>query len=281
MKSIKSIFLIGAVSLAMTSCLDNGKDEQWTSVALPSSDNLTYVVNLDNYADKIESGADYNIKYIISSGKADFSVRNLSLGEGGELSFTISGLAFSYGEDGRVVISANSVLDDNNNHTISNLNVVRWERYLGSVLSPITSISFVVDGKYHVRAMQKNVTLLGKTQVITSNDGVQTIKESSTPTYGYTLEKDGKATFYVANIELFDQNFSRLALKNMEYSVTSSGITFKGQEAMTPTFIPDPVENFTIDDFIATQNLNFGIAVGFNIGEDTRVSASASVLPQK
>lgn len=279
MKIFKTLLPMCAVALAMTSCLDSGKNETSTTITVDDSQNFNYVYNVETNQGELLDGADYIIKYIWSDSKADVVVRDLELENGaGKIGFTMSGLKITQAQDGATVISVPSVIDDDNNHVITSLTIKRWERFVGNygLYDPITIISYVLDNKYVVRMVQSKFTLVGVTRD-TSLANAQELAQF--PMYTFAFQQNGKATITAQNITLAEQNFSKVVMNNVPFSVDTQGINFNLSGTVEATFTPEPsLTPITITSFAGIIDLNYTATLSYIINDESRMSAHIGVL---
>lgn len=279
MKIFKTLLPMCAAALAMTSCLDSGKNETSTTITVDDSQNFNYVYNVETNQGELLDGADYIIKYIWSDSKADVVVRDLELENGaGKIGFTMSGLKITQAQDGATVISVPSVIDDDNNHVITSLTIKRWERFVGNygLYDPITIISYVLDNKYVVRMVQSKFTLVGVTRD-TSLANAQELAQF--PMYTFAFQQNGKASITAQNITLAEQNFSKVVMNNVPFSVDTQGINFNLSGTVEATFTPEPsLTPITITSFAGIIDLNYTATLSYIVNDESRMSAHIGVL---
>lgn len=277
MKVLKSIIVPCALALTVSSCLNSGSNESSTTYQIVSGQTFTYVIDSQTGNSEVLDGADYFIKYNWSDVNADILIRDLPLPDGTEIDLEFTGLKYTIDKQGATVISAANAVDTSGDHSVTTLVVRRLDRHIGvGLYAPVTEISFILDGRYSVRGVQNDITLIGST---TATDIASGESESEfAPIYTFSFSDKGKATLIVQNIEILDQNYSKVQFSKLDYTVTNRGISIISSPDTQVTLIPNPVEGLTFDNFNAQMQFDFSTGLNFTVSDEVRIAADLGVL---
>lgn len=274
MKSIKTLFLFAAASMAMSSCLSDDDGEE--KVTFAYSNNFSYVVDtsVNTTQGELFEGAVYTIELDMSKGTAGVTVSNLTLSSSG------SRLSFSLRDQDYKVSNGMTIIDvpeyvttiNGSTHTISDFTLSYLPRIVsGGIDASYYNVVFVVDNRYVVRAIQKASLMYGETVMTdlgTNGSGTLT---NPTPFVGYDLDyTKGTATYYIYNIQYDGNLYSTIRLDGIPFTVDASGVTLSSDEEITPVMTGDAESNKVKDfrsvcTFEPEMTLNMVIADKYSI----------------
>lgn len=236
MKIIKTSLLTIVAALALTSC-DSGDPKQ--TVQYGYDNNITYVTDLTDNTTATTEAAYYIMDFDMISGKANVDISNLRLTAGGS-PIRLKIEQATYGQDketGAIVINVPNATSTvgGTSHTISNFKLSQSMAYIQSLgqSSIYYAVSFELDGRYNVVAVQKAAYLPGSTTITRNSDG-SVVNNTNRTFYSYELDRD-KSTARVTAYYLDDKEniYPQLAFENLPFTLTSRGIEINVEEEIT------------------------------------------------
>lgn len=276
MNLLKATLLGCVASLALTSCLGSS-DEPNQSITYSLKYNYSYVTDLtdDSAAPVLLAGGEYLFNYNATKGTVTLSVDNLQLTTtGSRYSFELSDKPFSIAEDGAIYFKVASAVSDNSALTISDLVVRQIGVGVNSSQNAMYyDISYVVDGKWSVRVLQRNNIFPGKrtNTKIGSTEKPEVSYESS---FGYALDLEKKtAIIAVTSVRYNDRFFSEINFDNLSYTVNGTAVTFTpGENTRALDYAGKPISDFNVTDFSAYLSYSPELVFNFTVNNDTRIS---------
>lgn len=275
-----SYLAILVIAVLATSCLGSNSSSFEYTRSLQSSSNFTVVSDGTGDETVIATGGVYELRILPDEGKLSVSVSGLQLSpNSGSYSFTIQDAPFKYDETGALVVSVTDHLDASGQGLAINKFELRYlERYMdGTTAIPAWSISFIVNGRMNVRAIQKTTVLFGLSEVTVAQSG--TTYRQNTSYYSLRFVPDGATSNQIkANLYLFDAKFAdkmpQMNLGILDIPTTVGVNSFSMHVADLPIYTVngnDKTEepDFRISDFngmggygIAADNIHFDFTVG-------------------
>lgn len=267
-----------AATFALTSC-DSDDNEQ--TIQYGYDYNISYVTDLNAntvLGTEIE-GANYIIEYDLINGKAEVTITNLRLTAGGSpISLRIEDATYNYVNGATVISVPNATSLLGGTHTISNFKLsqamIGIEK-MGKVVV-YYSISYTVDNRYQVVAVQEHAYLPGTTTVTMNSTGNQ-ILTSKDPYYEYDLDRDtGTADITAYWLSNDKTTYWELEFEDIPYTMTPYGIkidaegTFTAEQTSTGSapfvakaismdsrFDGSTVLRIMTDDYLYTASLSY------------------------
>lgn len=275
-----SYLAILVISVIATSCLGSNSSSFEYTRSLQSSANFSVVKNIETGAESvIANGAVYELKIRPDEGKISVSVSGLQLTpNSGSYSFTIDDATFKYDETGALVLTVTDHLDTSmSGIAINNFSLSYLERYMdGSTAIPAWAISFTINGRYTVRAVQKTTVLFGTSDVTVIQSGSNYTQ--NTAFYSLRFDPTGATSNEIkANFYLFDAKFAdkmpkmNMAILDIPVTIGVNSYSMRADELKIYTV--DEANNteeqpdFRITDFAASGR--YGTAADLNHFEFT------------
>lgn len=233
MKIISSTIIAAVAAMAFASCdSDNSKD----IVQYGYDKDVTYVTDLNTNTTTELAGANYILELDLVNAKANVDITNLRLDETGtpvKLRIEQAKLGYNAETGATVITAANAVsVVGGVSHTISNFKLSQTIVYITALGGQTTyySISYTVDNRYNVTAVQTGAYLPGTT-VITDNATGNELAKSTRPYYMYVLDREkSKATLVVYGVTIDNVTYRELSFENLPYSLTPFGISINVDE---------------------------------------------------
>lgn len=288
-----SYLAILVIAVLATSCLGSNSSSFEYTRSLQSSANFTIVSDGAGEETVIAAGGVYELRILPDEGKISVSVSGLQLApNSGSYSFTIQDVPFKYDETGALVVSVTDHLDTNGQGLAINKFELRYlERYMdGTTAIPAWSISFVVNGRMTVRAVQRTTVLFGLSEVTVPASG--TTYRQNTAYYSLRFVPDGATSNLIkAHLYLFDAKFAdkmpKMNLGILDIPTTVTVNSFSMHADALPIYTVNGNDkqeepDFRIADFngmgsygIAADNIHFDFNVGGRF--DTNLSLGCKI----
>lgn len=286
------LFLSITLSLAMTSCLDNGDEPNTVMTANYACYNN--VEDLQNNPGKYELKAGtYVFTMDVSNMKLDLAIRG-NFGESGDVNLTINGLdmkladyEYNFSADVLTPEVADGIAGA---HTIQNLKgsihpyVITNGTQVQQIL--VYQVSFVVDGRYRVTAISRNSYIFSQNTITTSAEGGAYSTDKTQYSVKFTDTSKADVTIYEAKfVEEMPQGIT-FTLKDLPVTLTANGYTLQADN-ITPVLATSetpatqyPVSDFRLDMNGTNMSLQFKCNPDVPNFKDTyTVTASGSVYP--
>ncbi|MDE6809689.1 MAG: hypothetical protein K2J42_06330 [Muribaculaceae bacterium] len=274
-----SYLAILVISVIATSCLGSNSSSFEYTRSLQSSANFSVVKSLETGSESvIANGAVYELKILPDEGKISVSVSGLQLTpNSGSYAFTIADATFKYDESGALVLSLNDVPDASNGVAVTDFKLSYLERYMDSNTAiPAWVISYTINGRYTVRAVQKTTVLFGTSDVTVIQSGSN--YRQNTAFYSLRFDPAGatsneiKANFYLFNAKFADKMPKmNMAIQDIPVTIGVNSFSMRADELKIYTV--DEANNteeqpdFRITDFAASGR--YGTAADLNHFEFT------------
>lgn len=277
MKHLTLAFALLA-SLILTSCV--GGDEPENTWKYTYTDNFSRISNLQSEAVYNAKGATYIISCDLNTGICDLSVSGLELQPGkSPINLSLKDLKFAYNKKGGLEVNASAVTSDiaGTTHEITNLALLHYRIYMpqinNSAIASTYTISFVVDGIYQVRVVQKSVVQPGSTTV--TNLANDAIEELTLPYYSYDLNNETmKAVFRAHNIRYGSQLPINITVTDVPFTVGPSGVEMllDGPVSVNVNNSPDP--NTIVSNLVVRPDFSCRTILSFIVNGQFRISAT-------
>lgn len=236
MKLLKTLLLSFVFALTLASC---DSDDAKQTVQYSYNNSITYVTDLTTNQSQSLEGARYIIDFDLVSGKANVDISNLYLTLGGNPTrLKIEQAAFKQdNQTGALVINvpnATSVVGGTS-HNISNFRLSQSMVYIGALgqTAVYYAVSFDVDSRYSVVAVQGAAYFPGTTTISSTADG-SNVAESSRTFYSYQLNRQkGEATVTVYALDDKKHFYTELSFENLPYTLTAQGIRINVENDVT------------------------------------------------
>lgn len=286
------LFLSITLSLAMTSCLDNGDEPNTVMTANYACYNN--VEDLQNNPGKYELKAGtYVFTMDVSNMKLDLAIRG-NFGESGDVNLTINSLdmkladyEYNFSADALTPEVADGIAGS---HLIQNLKgsihpyVITNGTQVQQIL--VYQVSFVLDGRYRVTAISRNSYIFSQNTITTSAEGGAYSTDKTQYSVKFTDTSKADVTIYEAKfVEEMPQGIT-FTLKDLPVTLTANGYTLQADN-ITPVLATSetpatqyPVSDFRLDMNGTNMSLQFKCNPDVPNFKDTyTVTASGSVYP--
>lgn len=228
MKKLLFSLLALPALMGMTSC-DDGKVANYQSFVYEN--NLTYSIDTENNTQYVGAPVDYNCKFDYDNGTFDLKGSGLVLAQGlSPISIAVEGVKYRFTDNGGINVTVPSVISvyGGQSHEITNFSFTRWSRqitYAGLQIDNI-ALSFVVDGRYVVRAVQAVGALVGRTQVADVQESPKPVEQTQ-PFVIYTLDYSSKKAVVSYNfLTLGGYKYTTIQMKDIPFDLTPQGVQF-------------------------------------------------------
>ncbi len=276
MKSLKTALIGCLASLAMTSCLGTS-DEPNQTITYSLKYNYSYVTDItDESAEPLLlAGGEYLFNYNATKRTVTVSVENLQFSTtGARYGFELTDQPFTMTEEGSILIKVANAVSANSPLTISDFVV----RQIGvgvneSQNAMYYDISYVVNGKWNVRVLQRNNIFAGKltTTKLDSSDKPVVSYESN---FGYALDLEKKtAILAITSVRYNNRYFSEINFNDLSYTVDGIAVKFvPGPNTRALDYAGKPISDFDVTNFNAYLTYSPELVMGFEVNNDTRIS---------
>ena len=262
---MKKILLLLSItlSLAMTSCLDNGDEPNTVMTANYACYNN--VEDLQNNPGKYELKAGtYVFTMDVSNMKLDLAIRG-NFGESGDVNLTINGLDMKladYEYNFSAEVLTPEVADGiAGSHTVQNLKgtihpyVIANDDYTAYQQILVYQVSFVLDGRYRVTAISRNPYIFSQnTTTISAGGDAYSTKDTY---YEVKFADTSKADVYIYNarfVEEMPQGIT-FTLKDIPVTLTANGYTLQADNIIPVLATSEtPATQYPISDFRLDMN---------------------------
>lgn len=269
--------LVGCIaSLALTSCLGTG-DEPNQTISYSLKYNYSYVTDLtdDSAEPLLLAGGEYLFNYNATKRTVTVTVENLQLSAtGARYGFEINDQPFTMTEEGSILIKVANAVSGNSDLTISDFVV----RQIGvgvneSQNAMYYDISYVVNGKWSVRVLQRNNIFAGKltTTKLDSTDKPVVSYESN---FGYALDLEKKkAILAITAVRYNNRYFSEINFSDLTYTVDGLAVKFiPGENIRALDYAGNPISDFDVTNFNAYLTFSSELVMNFEVNYESRIS---------
>lgn len=269
--------LVGCIaSLALTSCLGTG-DEPNQTISYSLKYNYSYVTDLtdDSAEPLLLAGGEYLFNYNATKRTVTVTVENLQLSAtGARYGFEINDQPFTMTEEGSILIKVANAVSGNSDLTISDFVV----RQIGvgvneSQNAMYYDISYVVNGKWSVRVLQRNNIFAGKltTTKLDSTDKPVVSYESN---FGYALDLEKKkAILAITAVRYNNRYFSEINFSDLTYTVEGVAVKFiPGENIRALDYAGNPISDFDVTNFNAYLTFSPELVMNFEVNNESRIS---------
>lgn len=257
----------------------NSSDEEYVT-AYNYNQNYTYVVDTENNTSSLNDGAKYGVRVDYTNETISFEIADIKIDPAkDDIDISLRDASFKIDKDGAIVVSVPSFVSTvkGDTHNVTSFYFRHVTRTFISINTIIDTfeISYVLDGRYVVRAVQTPCAMVGKTIMTNLSDGTE--KTDTRPIYVYRLNRNtGKATFEIQGMTYNNKIYNVLSLEDVDYSISNRGLTFSAQGDIVPKLYTTPVTDMVIKNFSATTTFAPQMSVSFRINDDCSVNATVN-----
>lgn len=234
MKIFKTIMLSIAATFALTSC--DSENEQ--TVQYVYDYNVSYVtdMNANTTLGTQFDGAKYVMDFDLTEGTVNVSIFGLRLNPtSSPIQLKIENATYKFVNGATVINVPNATSTFGETHSISNFKFSQTMKEIEKMgqIEVYYAISYTVDNRYNVVAVQEEAFLPGST-VVTNNATGEIAYSSSEPYYNYDLDDDnGTAEISAYFLSDGEKKFLDLEFDNLPYRLTPYGIEINVEGSFT------------------------------------------------
>jgi hypothetical protein len=280
MNILKSLLVASVMLPTMTSCLGSGEESQ--TYKFTYSNNYTYVTDVDTGETFFGPAGDYEIKYDYTNAKADVSVDKLLIdSKGTTISFSLTDCKLSSTSDGGTCIESSSFTStvSGETHQLTSFSFTQYYRTLSyvGVSSEANVMSYIIDGRYVVRVVQKSTILIGETTVKDLEEGTESTQ--TRPYYYYELDRTaGTAKVIVGQLKYGSFTAADLTLEKVPFTISNTGFTIKSDGAITPSMAVGNGEENVVTDLSIVASYAPSMIATFKIADKYTVNSSLDAI---
>lgn len=275
----KLFYLAAAMAgvLVLGSC--DSSDEEYVT-AYNYNQNYTYVFDTESNTGSLNDGAKYGVKVDYTNQTISFEIADIKVDPAkDDIDITLRDASFKVDKDGGIVVSVPSFVSivGGKTHNVTSFyfhHVTRTFIAINTIIDTF-EISYVIDGRYAVRAVQTPCAMVGKTVLTDLSDGTE--KTDTRPIYVYRLNRNtGKATFEIQGLTYNNKIYNVLSLEDIDYTISNRGLIFSAQGDVVPKTYTTPVTDMVIKNFSATTTFVPQMSVSFQINDECKVNATVN-----
>lgn len=275
----KILYLAAAMAgvLVLGSC--NSSDEDYVS-SYNYNQNYTYVFDSENNTSSLNDGAKYGVRVNYTNQTISFEIADIKVDPTkDDIDIQLQDASYKIDSDGGIVVSVPSFVSTvgGKTHNVTSFyfrHVTRTFIAINTIVDTF-EISYVIDGKYGVRAVQTPCAMVGKTVLTDLSNGTE--KTDTRPIYVYRLNRNtGKATFEIQGLTYDNKIYNTLSLEDIDYVISNRGLVFNAQGDVVPKFYTTPVTDMVIKNFSASTTFVPQMSVSFNINGECDVNATVN-----
>lgn len=263
--------------LVLGSC-DSSEEEYVT--AYNYNQNYSYVTDMENNTTSLNDGAKYGVKVDYTNQTISFEIADIKVDPAkDDIDIMLRDASYKVDKDGGIVVSVPSFVSivGGKTHNVTSFyfrHVTRTFIAINTIIDTF-EVSYVIDGKYAVRAVQTPCAMVGKTILTDLANGTE--KTDTRPIYVYRMNRNtGKATFEIQGLTYNNKIYNVLTLEDIDYTISNRGLIFSAQGDVVPKTYTTPVTDMVIKNFSATTTFVPQMSVSFRINDDCNVNATVS-----
>lgn len=260
MRFFKFLPLLFLSAFILTSCGDDGPQENSQTLIIQSSLNYVSVIDRTDNTQSVLPGADYGIVVNLDRSTLQLSINNFQFAASERaISFTLPEIRMDYTQTGWEINSNDPISVDTGNGSavISNLRLKFVLRSDGS--QNLVTINFVLDNRYEVTTIFTHNQFIGETKSTDITDPENNPFSTNQSRYLVILDgKTKKAEVQIAYpkfLEGMPSNLGVMRFKDIPVTSTKDGFTFA-----TGSLIPE-ISNVPYPAFAIT-NLSGTVVAG-------------------
>lgn len=234
MKIFKTIMLSIAATFALTSC--DTDNEQTVQYIYDYSVSYITDMNVNSALGYQLDGAKYVMDFDLINGNANVTIFGLTLApDTAPINLKIENATYKTTNGATVINVPNATSVMGGTHSISNFKFSQTLKGIDNLnrIAVYYSISFTVDNRYKVVAVQEEAYLPGSTIVLNNATGEQ-ILSSTDPCYNYDLDDDkGTAELVAFFLSDGEKKYIELEFDNLPYRLTPYGIEINVEGSFT------------------------------------------------
>lgn len=259
--------LLSLVALLLTSCWGTEPPTNTIQYGYASTRNYSYVTNSDNATADVFNGANYVWKYDLTAGICTVNVSDVRLAADKDpIEFVIENVKYAQNKYFGIVIDVPRA--EYKDLVITEFKCISYDRTIGygSGTTSYYDISYVINGKYRVRAITQK-SLMDGPMLITNTAG-QKVEEQNKTSYAYTLNfEKNTVDFTIYNLNVNSILYNEMTFKNLPFSISDYGINVVLDKTITPVNIGDKPIDVPADDLRINISYTPSINVSFRSGE--------------
>lgn len=234
MKIFKTIMLSIVATFALTSC--DTDNEQTVQYIYDYSVSYITDMNANSALGYQLDGAKYVMDFDLVNGNANVTIFGLALApDTAPINLKIENATYKTTNGATVINVPNATSVMGGTHSISNFKFSQTLKGIDNLnrIAVYYSISFTVDNRYKVVAVQEEAYLPGSTIVLNNATG-ERILSSTDPCYNYDLDDDkGTAELVAFFLSDGEKKYIELEFDNLPYRLTPYGIEINVEGSFT------------------------------------------------
>lgn len=284
-RKLNVIIMSFAMALSFSAC-DSDSDYESKSTQ-NFSDCFHHVYNTETGEAAIFDSPRYTIEFDYASGKANVEVKNVKFAEGmPAINMTLADLTWTWSSTtGFKSISATDVVPVVNgkvmpDYIISSFKFDILDRYMGVNYLPVVRITFAINEKYVVTAVQKQICYYGKTNVLTA--GSPTAFNTESPYYLAEISED-----LTADLKIYDAQFAtsmppmNMVFGDIPVIVNPSVGYVLTADSLIPEIGDTPYPDYEITALSGNANFMTGLSLTFRCMSVFTVTATLGFAPSE
>ena len=279
MNLIKTSLCTLAAAVMITSC---DSDDPKSTYEYQYKSNFSYVTDLQTGAAEVLDAAEYEIEFDVASGAADIVISNLKYSSSKPATKLHIESTFRQNENRALAVNVPSATSVANGYThqVTDFRLAQSAVQISAVgqMFLFYDISFVLDNRYSVRAVQTHVVLAGKTVItpVGSTEG----KTDRQPFYSYILNPStSAATLVVYNLSDGKTTYPELQFEKLPFTVGPNGVNINVTDKLTAKQSAATATPFVINGLKLDARYNSSTQIEFATDEIT-YAAKVSYLPK-
>lgn len=275
----KLLYLVAAMAgvLVLGSC--NSSEENYVT-AYNYNQNYTYVLDTEGNTASLNDGARYGVRVDYTNQTISFEITDIKVDPTkDDIDIQLRDVSYKIDKDGGIVVSVPSFVSivGGKTHNVTSFyfhHVTRTFIAINTIIDTF-EISYVIDGRYAVRAVQTPCAMVGKTIMTDISNGTE--KTDTRPIYVYRLNRNtGKATFEIQGMTYDNKIYNVLTLEDIDYTISNLGMTLRAQGDIVPKSYTTPITDMVIKNFSANTTFVPQMSVSFRINDDCNVNATVN-----
>lgn len=271
MKLTKTIGALAAfliLSLGVTSCSNDNKNEEF-KVQQQITDSFLHIVDASGaYPDMNYTGVSYNIIYDYVAATADITIKGLKLPDNSQYpALTLKNIPFKVTKEGTRVVEGSNLASASDGFAAAPLfdkfKLTVGDRIIAEVYYPVLCLEYTINGTYKAVG-SINSQLFSGTTVTTAADGSSYTNEE--PIYALVLDIASMKASMTINNAKFVQTMpaQNMTFAGIPFTISENGtISLESAQTIIPTINKVPFDAFPITDLKATYDLTKGMDAEF------------------
>lgn len=282
-KYLLSFGVLAAAALSMTSCLSNSSSDQKYTFGYGNTDCFNRVYDMDTQEYSITLNPTYSFVYNMSKGTLDVDMSNIKLGDSGYsgMSFKLSGMGFSLGEDYFWKTSAKDVIPYGASSSFVfnsfNLNALPT-RTIANMGIPVYYMTYTVNNRYRVMVYPTQLVYFGSIAASDLNNNTDfSITDDKESYYAVQINPEKMTAQLLVSGAQYKQGMNRynFRVKDLPIELTTNGYVIRTKvdekyDVWSDKSTTEPVKGQSVSNVLITASLDYGATISFTIdlGED-------------